>query len=549
MLSRTENGALAFATTRNEVLDLFFVLAQSSPVFDGDHLRDKVLAAARRSPTDTLKVLVHARDCRGGKGIRCQSLYGLVVFLCFCRHKKHVIDMLMEVLPHFGRYRDVIDFYVACTAKKTCEKLGSPVNDKEVCAPVRRAAVNAYWAQLERDLTVIGEHRNRLSCDDESVQEGGEEAIKKGERCSVSLAAKWITSEKKKKLATFYQMLAKRAFPKSDNCCERFRKEVLAPLRRHLNMVETHMSDKRYEAIDYEKVPSNAMSKYAGAFARNDRERHQEFLQRVRQGKTTVKGGRLYPHDIVSRLLELGDSNDKNVRAVVEQLEHQWDDMVRENVNAESLGKTVVLSDVSSSMIGTPMDVSVALGILISEFSAEPFRGRVITFSREPKLHELPRDARLLDKIRSMSRADWGGNTDLMAVFRLILDTIVSDRGIREEAAATPDTLVILSDMQFDQAVGQGGGDHLTTFEKARNLYSEHGVRLPNVVFWNLRNTVGDALPVTEHETGACLLSGPSPSLLNALMTGREFTPDSVLKEAVLENPRYNVVTYPTDEL
>lgn len=540
MITRTENNAVAFSSTKNEVLDLFFMLAQPSPEFDGNHVRDKVLSAARKNPRDTLKVLLHSRDCRGGKGIRCQSIYGLVVFLCFCQcgAKQHVIDMLMEVLPMFGRYRDIIDLYVTCTKKNTWEKMGRPIEEDSVCAPVRRSAVKCYWEQLESDLRVV--HDTGLNVQAQAHDGATSSA-------SISLAAKWITSEKKTKLATFYKMLARRAFPNCANSCERLRKEVLGPLRKRLAMVETSITDKDYEAIDYSKVPSNAMSKYAKTFARNDSKRYREFLSKLNRGETSVKGGRLYPHDIVRQLLafNLSNADSSEDRSVVEQLEHQWDSMVKDNVNGESLGRTVVLSDVSSSMNGTPMEVSIALGILISSFSAGPFRGHVITFSERPTFHRLPEGERLSDKVASLSRAQWGGNTNLMAVFQLLLDTAESKNSHKDDF---PDTLVILSDMQFDEAVGIGGGDHLTTFEKARRLYAEHGLKLPRIVFWNLRNTGRDAFPVVENESGMCLLSGPSPSLLNSLMQGKELTPHCVLKEAVLENSRYDVITYPFEE-
>jgi len=584
MLTRTENGALAFGSTRNEVLDLFFTLADTNRKFDADDLRDKVLSSARVNPQDTLKVLVHSRDCRGGKGIRSQSLFGMVTFLCFCdvQKKGHVIDLLLRVLPHFGRYRDVIDLYRMASSHKTAEKL--PLDDKTLCKPLRHAVVDAYWAALSKDL---------IASTSEQGEPGdkGTEEDKTSKPPSISLAAKWITSEKKPRLASFYRMLARKAFPDCANSCERLRKEVLKPLRRRLDVVESRITDRDYASIDYSKVPSKAMSKYAQVFSRNDEERHGQFLERIREGKTNVKGGRLYPHEIVRQLRKLldlkyaefyavdDDSSDDEATdiqttdidavgsdavgsdavgsdavgsdavgsdaAAIEQLEHQWDSMVKDNVNAGSLGKTIVLSDVSGSMEGTPMDVSVALGILISDFSEEPFRGKVITFSSEPQFHELPRKARLRSKMKSMFNMNWGQNTDLMAVFRLILDRLMEARK-KGEPCQAPETLVILSDMQFDIAIFSGAGNnHMTTFETARDLFRKQGFELPSVVFWNLRNTSSSSFPVKEHETGTCLVSGPSPTLLNSLMLGKELSPARILKDAVLDNARYDIVTYP----
>lgn len=46
----------------------------------------------------------------------------------------------------------------------------------------------------------------------------------------------------------------------------------------------------------------------------------------------------------------------------------------------------LAICDVSGSMDGTPMDASVALGLLISELSEEPWKGKLITFSHDPQL-------------------------------------------------------------------------------------------------------------------------------------------------------------------
>ena len=58
-----------------------------------------------------------------------------------------------------------------------------------------------------------------------------------------------------------YNDLARRAFPGSPVACARFRKELLAPLRSRLGLVESHMSAREFNSINYEAVPSKAMAK------------------------------------------------------------------------------------------------------------------------------------------------------------------------------------------------------------------------------------------------------------------------------------------------
>ena len=58
-----------------------------------------------------------------------------------------------------------------------------------------------------------------------------------------------------------YHELARRAFPGSPIACARFRKELLAPLRGRLELVESRMSAREFSTINYQAVPSQAMAK------------------------------------------------------------------------------------------------------------------------------------------------------------------------------------------------------------------------------------------------------------------------------------------------
>lgn len=50
------------------------------------------------------------------------------------------------------------------------------------------------------------------------------------------------------------------------------------------------------------------------------------------------------------------------------------------------LKNCLTVCDVSGSMTGTPMEVFVALGVLVSELSVEPWKGKLIMFSNNPTL-------------------------------------------------------------------------------------------------------------------------------------------------------------------
>ena len=164
----TENAAPAFASTGNEVLDLFFSLAETNPKFNTERLSSKVLAAAQAAPQDTLRVIFHARDCRKGKGIRTQALHSLGTFMLACSQRQHVLSLLVGTLPDFGRFRDLFDLVRQLESR-----------DPALSPSCREAVLCAYLGQLQADLAVLQANN----------------------RASISLAAKWLTSERKRGLA------------------------------------------------------------------------------------------------------------------------------------------------------------------------------------------------------------------------------------------------------------------------------------------------------------------------------------------------------------
>lgn len=98
----------------------------------------------------------------------------------------------------------------------------------------------------------------------------------------------------------------------------------------------------------------------------------------MRSGKAKIAAGALLPHEIISSLY------DGFIGREVAEL--QWKRMVQDLQKAGRLENCIAVCDVSGIMRGTPMKVCIALGILVSELTKDPWKGEVITFSEEPWL-------------------------------------------------------------------------------------------------------------------------------------------------------------------
>ena len=210
-------------------------------------------------------------------------------------------------------------------------------------------------------------------------------------------------------------------------------------------------------------------------------------------------------------------------------LEAQWKALPDYMPKGESI---LPVCDVSGSMEGVPMDVCVALGLYLAERNTGPFGGHFITFSRNPHLQTLRGDS-LYGKLQQILTATWGQNTNLEAVFALILDK-AREHGLAPEEL--PKTLLILSDMQFDGCVLNGNRNALAMID---SMYARHGYVRPNIVFWNLRAATG--VPAKVNESGVALVSGFSPSIMQHVLKGN-ITPVNIMLET-LNSDRYKVIT------
>lgn len=315
-------------------------------------------------------------------------------------------------------------------------------------------------------------------------------------------------------------------------------KEYRKLLVENSNTVEQLMCSKNWNTIEYSKLPSKAMSDYMKAFSKNDLVRFQEYLGSLEKGETKINAGAIYPYDVVKNLKH----------GVAEGANAQWKALP--NFLADNQEFVLPVVDVSGSMNKaaggnknvTCMDVSISLGLYISERNEGPFKDAFVTFSDKPKLQYL--SGSLSERYNQLARANWAMSTNLEAVFSLILDKAKASNVDEKEM---PSMVLILSDMQFNAATNVRGYGINTSYwnptaqEMIEQMYTEAGYKVPKVVYWNLNASNGD-VPVQFDKQGTVLVSGFSPSLLKDLLKGKDLTPISMMYD-VVNSDRYAAIT------
>ena len=185
-------------------------------------------------------------------------------------------------------------------------------------------------------------------------------------------------------------------------------------------------------------------------------------------------------------------------------------------------------------MDGRPIQVSISLAIYAAERNSGVFKDKFITFSQRPHLQKV-KGKDIVEKVRNLNSAEWDMNTDVKAVFDLILRTAVNGKISQDEL---PTHLYIVSDMEFDNCGGARVNERL--FQTIEREYTDAGYKMPFLVFWNV-NSRNDQQPMTMDQRGFQLVSGCSPSIFTSLLANKAVSAYDLMLE-VLNKDRYAAI-------
>lgn len=294
------------------------------------------------------------------------------------------------------------------------------------------------------------------------------------------------------------------------------------------NTVEQLMCAKQFDAIEFQKVPSVASARYQKAFGRNAQEKYAKYIESLQKGETKINASAIFPHEVIHALRH-------GNRAVAIE---QWKALPN-YMNDE---RVLAVVDVSGSMdvpvnrklgYGTPtaMDVALALGLYAADKLTGAFKDTFLTFSGSPELLHLR--GNLGEKLDQMEKSKWATNTDLNAAMECVLRHAVRNSVPNEDM---PTTLVILSDMQFNQCVRHDD----SAMKMIQRKFTDAGYTVPKVVFWNIMSQ-DKQTPVSFDKSGTALVSGFSPAIFKSILSAEEMTPMSIMLSTI-NSERYEKV-------
>ena len=500
--------------------DVTMIEEKLSKLLDEKHLEDAFVLSFMN------------RNIRGGKGER--DLFYNMYSVLLKKEKSLAIDLL-DLIPHYGYWNDV--FELAARNKEI---------ENNVIALVKKQLI--------------------------------EDEVNMCANNSISLLAKWIPREKK----PLSKKLAIELNPKTkiQHSLAAYRKRV-SKLNKYLKTTEISMCGDSWASIVPDKVPARCLKLNTKAFLNESlnsatlrhpydkernlcREHFQTYFSQIALNKKVAKGAdTLYPHEIINKVSELlyscsGDQRNSLIGA--------WNAFIVKAKEGGGLGRSIPMCDYSGSMNGLPLQVSRALGLLISELTTDAFKHKILTFDSTPSLINLESNGDIFHKVEHLNNSSnfgQGLSTDFQKAMDLVLENLVKHR---VPVGQEPENLIVLTDMAWDQACGSNEESYYTSNLYRRNVKTKswqthiqmirenfkragedmfgegNGYKVPRIVIWNLSASCKD-MHAQANEEGVVMLSGWSSALLKVLMAkGVEIqTPYTALRYQ-LDDDMYDIV-------
>ena len=481
----TENGAKAYCTTDNALLDMFALGGAMRKRTEQDIIKKFELAFKEDALLAT-KMLFYIGNIRGGLGER-RTFRTCLKWLA--QNHSGIVLKNMPYIALFNRWDSVF------------ELIGTPIE------PSMWKLITDTLAKDATELT---------------------SAIQSNRKPQISLLAKWLPSENASSKKT--RKLAREVISKLEISPRLYRK-TLSALRRALKVVERDMSANNWDKIYYPGVPSYAMKNYRNAFKSHDEERFNEFIGKAVKGEEKIHSETLYPYDIFEAYTTRdGLWSKPTMKPYDEALEAQWKALpnyVNDGANI------VVMADVSGSMYGRPLATSVSLATYFAQRNNSIFKDLYMTFTNNPHFIDISKCTTLHSALETVTNTDMGFSTDLEAAFNAILNLATNNHISQEDM---PKALVVISDMEINSYMYDR---NLNFVDMMKKRFESAGYKMPKLVMWNV-----DARHDTflTKDNGVICVSGSSASTFKTIMRNLSKDAYQTMMDT-LNDPMYDCIT------
>jgi hypothetical protein len=447
---------------------LYFQVCSPGIIINAELSEEHRLAILRQSwnlsPEDTMKIILHCRDCRhstNGKGLRKAS------FECLLLIREYApVTYLMNLVQfiELGCFKDLLYLATKCS-----------VRDQPMLG-------NQTFIELEYLSECIKQDLQTLETNLHTEPH---------EQLAISLAAKWAPSEHKK----FNHLV--NPLRKLLRMNKKEYRQAISKLRAELPIVERKLCAKDWETIEVEKIPITARNKLRDTLKKHCSQQYSRYITSVKSSFNQVSP----PTDqVVFKTIQLLGKVIGTKALVDVDATTAWTQSIETCMNMSWLRETLVVCNLQVCKLkDTVFPLGLAMMITAVGYQRMISPGQPYTLRTFTEFDSIQS---MINQIRTMSSQFGKQKFDLDEMFNLIYDTF--------GASNAPKTLLILSDQPFEtsckSAFNKGKKHYDTAFERAEEKFGVSQV--PNVVYWNVCPVKDYCIPVEEFQPGVFLFKG-----------------------------------------
>lgn len=293
---------------------------------------------------------------------------------------------------------------------------------------------------------------------------------------------------------------------------------------------QKQMSAREWDKINFNGIPGKAMLLHT---SRKGKDKQTVFERQGQVARLTewVMGQKSvkftgYPYE----LLKAAEKGPTLVQKII--YDKQFETLL-EPMRGHKLGNVLSCLDISGSMGMevmkgvSAMDICLSMGIVFSALNTGHFQDAVCGFSDQAILCKLK--GGFCDRLNwlksdpEFQRVSWGSTN-----FQGVIDLLVNVRKNSPEIPIDqyPETVLVISDMQFNPSEGRGrSGSAETNYETARKKLDAVGLPAVRIIWWYVNGAGGD-FPSQMNDKGVYMIGGFDPVNIKALMGLDSSTPE-----------------------
>ena len=275
-----------------------------------------------------------------------------------------------------------------------------------------------------------------------------------------------------------------------------------------------------YSTLNFNAIPGKALLNLVSGKFLDKHNLTDRYIKWLKTQPTAKFNG--YPYELGKKVRDMGSRMPLQTKIT---LDKQFDHLIATAKSDDGgiKGNVWCALDTSSSMTWypldesgtTPYDVCISLGIYFSTLNEGAFHKNVIMFDNRSRVLQLSGD--FTDMYRQATCGWYGGGTN----FQSVIDEIIRIRRTNPLIPLEdyPQTLVVVSDMQFNPA-GGSNSNYEVAMAKLGRVFPSEWTKDFKIIWWYCRNGVTTDFPSNMDCGGTYVVSGYDGSIISFILGG-----------------------------